>query len=125
MMKADFSVGQVWKYKARPHEGESQITIVAIDSDDDFGKIVHIYVADVDIPNPKAPEGKTSFIGHLPYLEAALEESVTELVGTADSLPEFEDGYQLWKKAFEAGEAGAFEVAVADAIDGVEENIAC
>ena len=124
MMKADFSVGQVWKYKARPHESESEITIVAMDSDSELGNIVHIYVADVDIPNPKAPQGKTSFIGHLPYSEQALQESVTELVGTADALPDFEDGYKLWKSAFDAGEAGAFEVAVAEAIAGVEKSIA-
>lgn len=123
-MKADFSVGQVWKYKARPHESESEITIVAMDSDDEFGSIVHIYVADVDIPNPKAPGGKTSFIGHLPYAEQALRESVTELVGTADSLPDFEDGYKLWKRAFDNGEAGVFEVAVSEAIEGVQQNVA-
>ncbi len=123
-MKADFSVGQVWKYKARPHEGASEITIVAIDSDEELGSIVHIYVSDVDIPNPKAPGGKTLFIGHLPYSETALQESVTELVGTADSLPEFEDGYKLWKKAFEDGEAGVFEVAVSEAIEGVQQNVA-
>ena len=123
-MKADFSVGQVWKYKARPHESDSEITIVALDSDEELGSIVHIYVADVDIPNPKAPGGKTLFIGHLPYAEEALRGSVTELVGTADSLPDFEDGYKLWKSAFDAGEAGVFDVAVSVAIDGVQQNVA-
>ena len=119
----EFSVGQVWKYKARPHEGESEITIVAMDSDTELGEIVHIYVSDVAIPNPKAPQGKTSFIGHLPYSKEALVGSVTELVGEAESLPEFQDGYQLWKEAFEAGEAGVFEIAVADAIEGVAQSI--
>ena len=123
-MKADFSVGQVWKYKARPHESTSEITIVAMDSDKELGSIVHIYVADVDIPNPKAPEGKTSFIGHLPYSAEALQESVTELVGTADSLPDYEDGYKLWKQAFDDGEAGVFEVAVSEAIEGVQQSVA-
>jgi hypothetical protein len=123
-MNADFSVGQVWKYRTRPHEGESEITIVALDSDGELGNIVHIYVADVDIPNPKAPDGKTVFIGHLPYSEEALRGSVTELVATADSLPDFEAGYELWKKAFDAGEAGVFEVAVSEAIDGVQQNVA-
>ena len=123
-MKADFSVGQVWKYKARPHESASEITIVAMDSDKELGSIVHIYVADVDIPNPKAPAGKTSFIGHLPYNAEALQESVTELVGTADSLPDYEDGYKLWKQAFDDGEAGVFEVAVSEAIEGVQQSVA-
>lgn len=122
-MMAEFSVGQVWKYKARSHENASKITIVAIDSDIELGKIVHIYVADVDIENPKAPQGKTSFIGHLPYVESALRKSVTELVGTADSLPDFEDGYKLWKTAFDDGEAGAFDIAVAEAIAGVEASV--
>jgi len=95
MMKTDFSVGQVWKYKTRSHEDESE-----------------------------APGGKTTFIGHLPYSEQALGESVTELVGTADSLPDFEDGYKLWKSAFDDGEAGVFEVAVSEAIEGVQQSVA-
>ncbi len=119
----EFSIGQVWKYKARPHEGASKITIVAIDTDAELGNIIHIYVSDVDIDNPGAPQGKTSFIGHLPYAEDALRDSVTELIESTGTLPNFEDGYRLWKMAFEDGEAGAFDVSVAEAIAGVEETI--
>ena len=122
-MTTDFSVGQEWKYKNRPHEKESKLTIVGIDEDPKLGQILHIYVSDVDIKNAQAPNGKTVFIGHLPYAENALRESVTELLGTADSLPEFEDGYKLWKEAFDEGEAGVFDVAVAEAIAGVEQSI--
>lgn len=125
-MSKQFSVGQIWKYKTRPQEPESLLTIVAIDSDleEGFGDIIHVYISDVNIPNPKAPQGKTSFIGHLPYAESSLAESVTKLVRTESSLPDFKEGYQLWREAFESGEAGVFEVAVAEAIAGVEQNIA-
>lgn len=124
-MSKQFSVGQIWNYKTRPQEPQSRLTVVAIDSDleEGFGDIIHVYISDVNIPNPKAPQGKTSFIGHLPYTQTSLAESVTDLVGTEDSLPDYEKGYQLWREAFDSGEAGVFEVSVADAISGVEQNI--
>jgi hypothetical protein len=125
-MSNQFSVGQVWQYKTRPQEPSSLLTIVAIDADleDGIGNIIHVYVSDVEIPNPQAPNGKTSFIGHLPYTEDALAKSVTELVTTDPALPDFKEGYRLWKEAFDSGEAGAFEVPVSEAIAGVEKSIA-
>ncbi len=78
-MLTAFSVGQVWQYQTRDHEPDSRITIVRIDADDkEFGNIIHIYISDVDIPNEDAPQGKTTYIGHMPYDEGALELCVTK-----------------------------------------------
>ena len=126
-----FSVGQVWKYKTRPDESDSRLTIVSIDHDDpEYGDIVHIYVSELNIPNPSAPGGKTVFISHLPYLSDALAQSVTELDSQHDdverALEQFEatqEGYRLWKRAFENSEAGVFTNPVADAIGFVQKSI--
>ena len=123
-MLSKFSVGQVWKYKTRQNETASRITIVHIDSGDpEYGNIIHIFISGVSIPNPKAPEGETIYIGHMPYDEEALGKSVTEMESETKDLPDYEDGYRLWKKSFESSEAGVFEIPVLEAIDFVEQSI--
>jgi hypothetical protein len=123
-MSHEFSIGQVWKYKTRANEAESRITIVAIDlADPEYGDIIHIYISDLSIPNSDAPEGKTVFINHLPYLAESLAESVTKMELIADQLPDYEEGYKLWKQAFEDSEAGVFEIPVKKAIDFVQASV--
>ena len=125
------SVGQVWKYQTRPGESDSRVTIVSIDhGDEEYGDIVHIYISELDIDNPSAPDGKTLFISHLPYAAEMLKASLTELESTYDDvqgeLEQYEatqEGYRLWKRAFENSEAGVFTNPVADAIGFVEESI--
>ena len=123
-MLTKFSVGQIWKYRTRPTEEESRITIVRVDADDpEFGNIIHIYISDLNIPNREAPEGKTVYVGHMPYDEDALENSVTEMVSETKTLPDYQDGYRLWKEAFDESQAGVFEIPVSQAIDFVQESI--
>jgi len=123
-MLTKFAAGQVWKYKTRPHESDSRLTVVRVDSDDhEYGNIIHIYISSVDIPNPDAPGGKTVFIQHMPYDEDALSESVTELVDETKDLPDCQDGYKFWKEAFEKGEAGVFNISVSEAVGFVQQSI--
>lgn len=123
-MLTKFAAGQVWKYKTRAHETDSRLTVVRVDPDDhEFGNIIHIFISSVDIPNPDAPDGKTVFIQHMPYVEEALDESVTELDSETKDLPDYHDGYRLWKDAFDKGEAGVFSVSVAEAVEFVEKSI--
>lgn len=123
-MLTKFAVGQVWKYEARPHESDSRVTIVRVDSENqEFGNIIHIYISSVDIPNPDAPGGKTVFIQHMPYEEESLSQSVTELDSETKDLPDYHDGYRLWKDAFDKGQAGVFTVGVSEAVDFVQQSI--
>ena len=123
-MLTKFAAGQVWKYKTRPNESDSRLTVVRVDPDDhEFGNIIHIYISAVDIPNSDAPDGKTVFIQHMPYEEDALSNSVVELDTETKELPDYQDGYKLWKEAFEKGEAGVFSVDVSKAVDFVEQSI--
>ncbi len=122
-MFTQFSEGQIWTYTTRPGESKSRITIVRLDDDAEYGNIIHIYISDVSIPNPNAPEGKTTYIAHLPYAEETLEECVGDLERVSDQLPDFQEGYRLWREAFDAGEAGVFMIPVAQAIDFVQESV--
>lgn len=124
-MLTQFAPGQVWKYKTRPNEPGSRITIVRVDTDDpEFGNIIHIYLSDLDISNAAAPGGKTTFVNHMPYAEEVLAESVVELESEDQPLPEnYQDGYQLWREAFEKDEAGIFTVSVVEAIEFVQASI--
>ena len=123
-MLTKFAAGQVWKYKTRPNETDSRLTVVRVDPDDhEFGNIIHIYISAVDIPNSDAPDGKTVFIQHMPYEEEALSKSVIELDTETKKLPDYLDGYKLWKSAFEKGEAGVFSVDVSQAVDFVQQSI--
>ncbi len=130
-MSKSLAPGQVWLYQTRPGESESRLTIVGIDYDDEeYGDIVHVYLSGLEIDNPSAPGGKTLFIAHLPYVSAALEESLVQLESQhedmASALSDYEstqEAYRLWKKAFENSEAGVFTAPVSEAIGFVEESI--
>ena len=122
-MITKFAAGQVWTYKTRPEETDSRLTIVRVDDDDEYGTIVHIFISNVAIPNADAPEGKTTYIAHMPYAEEALEESANEIESESVDLPAYEEGYKLWRAAFESGEAGVFTIPIVEAIAFVEQSI--
>ena len=122
-MITQFAEGQIWKYATRPGESESRITIVRLDDDAEYGNIIHIYISDIDINNPEAPGGKTTYIAHMPFAEDALEDCVTELERNSPELPEFREGYRLWREDFDQGEAGVFTIPVSQAIESVQETI--
>lgn len=64
------------------------------------GATVHVSALDVLVP-PGLPNGGTFIrVGHRPFEQSALKESVGELLGTGSApAPEFETGYQHWKSA--------------------------
>ena len=56
----------------------------------------------------------------MPFLEAAIEKSGLKLLKEKVDLPDFEEGYQIWRKAFDANKAGAYSITVADAVGVME-----
>jgi hypothetical protein len=44
----------------------------------------------------------------MPFAEPAMERSVTTLAGAKVSLPSFQEGYDEWRRAFDAGKGGVF-----------------
>lgn len=115
---ADLQQGQVWAYKTRPGESDSTLTVLKVERYNDLGTVVHIRVDGIRMKNPLKGNVITD-IPHLPFKESAVRRSVTKLVRTLSSLPEFQDGYDTWKKAYLAGEAGAFDSSVKATLDAL------
>ena len=117
---ATYESGQVWKYQTRPGEEESRITVVAVDEHDKLGTIVHIFVSGLSIRNPHSSTGMVPEISHMPMSSQALDSCVTEMAEIVSELPDFREGYDTWKHAFDAGEGGVFSISVAKAIEFME-----
>ncbi len=108
-------VGQVWGYHTRPHEQGSSLTVVQFDS-----TAVHVSVSGLKIKDPESADGIADSIGHLPLSRKVFENSATELIGTVQQLPSFEDGLNDWIKAKKRGEATLISIPVKDVITQVE-----
>lgn len=115
-----FKVGQVWKYANRDGEDSSTLTILKIEKYEKGDTIIHIRVDDVRIYNPKAPGGYSNFLGHLPFSEKSVLRSVTQLVGQNNNLPDYSEGYDLWKESWDSGKGGYWTVDIKEAIDGID-----
>jgi hypothetical protein len=118
-----FHAGEVWRYHTRAAEPDSTLTIVRVDEEPASGTIVHVHVDGLRITNPHHPTGFSDTIGHMPFSEAAVAASVTERIGQADALPDFEEGYQTWRSAYDDGHAGVFTIPVAEAVEVMEQAI--
>ena len=121
--RRNFEPGQVWRYRTRTGEEESRVQILKVDVDPKAGEIIHIAVNGIRIERSAGDLTPISILGHVPVARQALEAS--ELVFEAENteLPEFEEGYHMWRTGFEAGNAGVFSVPVAEIVDVMEATI--
>jgi len=121
--KSRYEVGQVWTYKTRPGEEESTFTIVKINSHAKMGNIIHLFLEGVRIRNPMQEEGFSDLIPHMPFSEDAVAQSAVKMIRKVTKLPEFEEGYDVWKESFDEGEAGVFTTSLAQGLDYLEKSI--
>ena len=121
--RSGFKVGQEWAYKTRPGEEQSTFVIVKVEDAPAGGVIVHIGLKGLKVKNLKDPERPSETISHMPFTEDAIKRSVTKIVNEHAALPSFEVGYADWRKAFESGKGGVFDVTVAEGV-GIIEQIA-
>lgn len=119
----DFAEGQVWSYKARKGEDKSQVVINKIEIDPKLGKIFHISVSGVKVKNPRIAGGISTELPHFPVSEETLKRSLIKLKGTKQINPDYRDGYQTWRSAFDKGEAGIFTIDVAKIVGVVEQAV--
>ncbi|KJZ35890.1 MULTISPECIES: hypothetical protein [Pseudomonas] len=114
----ELQVGDIWAYKHRPGEDGSTLTILKIEEYPKLGKVVHIRVDGFRMINPVTG---TEFndMPHLPFQAKAIERSITHRVGNATEIPEFSQGYEAWRAAFDEGKAGVFTISVSKTLDGM------
>ena len=92
-----------------------------VDQHDKLGNIIHIYISNVAIKSPSAPDGVAKVIHHSPYAEQAIDKSVLELEAENIDLPDFQEGYDTWKQAFDKSEAGIFTISVSEGVAATEQ----
>jgi hypothetical protein len=112
-----YQPGQVWTYHTRPGEEGSRLTILKVEP---YGKegarSIHIQVTGLSIKNPQVASGISTEVGHLPFAEAAIEQSVVALVANNVSVDHLLEGYNTWKQEADKGKAGVFTGPVAEVI---------
>ena len=113
----EFEPGQVWTYTTRPNEAASRLVVCRVESDRGTQTVIHIRLEGLAIKSPGAPQGVTKVIQHVPFDANSLRDSVLALESTRESLPDFEQAYQVWKDACDKGEAGVFTISVAECVN--------
>ena len=96
------------------------MTVLKIDRDPKLGVIVHVAVAGVRIKNPHRPDGVSKTLPHIPMTEDAMDKSVIKMVGEKEQLPDYQQGYNTWRKSFDSGRGGVFSTSIAEAVSFVE-----
>ena len=109
-----YQPGQVWRYKTRPGEERSTLTVLRVEA---VGakRIVHIRVDNIRLKNCFGGE-EPNKIEHMPFSREALDQSVIAKVRTVP-VPDFESGYAEWRTAWDGGKAGFYTVTVSEAVE--------
>jgi hypothetical protein len=102
LARPDLAVGEVWSIKATPPT-PARVIIGHIGA---FGEArTAVSVCIVDVPTDHGP----TILGHIPFDEPALVDSLDQLLETGHPLPPvFEQGYRQWREA----RSGAFTLPV-------------
>lgn len=107
-----FRAGQVWSIKTPAEQPNAKLTVLRVERYDKVGTVVHVAISDVVFA------GGQTRISHLPFAESAIAESVTTLERESAPIPDFAEGYRLWREAFDSGKGGVFTIPVADFLAG-------
>lgn len=118
-----YRVGQEWSYRSRPGEASSYLVIVKIENEPELGTIVHIALSGLKMKNRHSRNGFSENANHLPFSKDAIDKSVLKLLKENVDLPDFEEGYRLWREAFDAKRAGIYTIIVAEAVGAMEASL--
>ena len=119
-----FRPGQVWRYRTRPGEEGSRMTVGRVEQSARGDVFVHVQLDGLNILNPHAPSGRSTVIQHLPIAEAPLEASVVELIAEDGAVSDFEEGYLMWRESYAAGQGGVFALSLAEIVGVMEQTMA-
>ena len=119
----NYKVGQIWKYETREGEENSTLKIVGVESHEKLGDIINVYVCGLRILNSNSDNKLFEEIQHLPFSKDAIDRSVIKLIDNTKNLPNFKEGYDEWRRAFDSGDAGIFTITVKESIEAMEMTI--
>src|SRR2546425_8916772 len=112
-----YKPGQVWSFHTPADQPAALITVLRVETNPKLGSIVHVALSGVSLPN-----GGTN-VQHMPFSEQAIDRSVISLIRENEPLPDFRDGYDEWRRAFDAGRGGVFTVTVAEGFETIRAAI--
>ncbi|MFM1814237.1 MAG: hypothetical protein RLZ98_932 [Pseudomonadota bacterium] len=112
--------GEVWRYQARDEEPLSRVFIAKVDRQENGEEIFHVALDNLAIRAPGHGEGMLTEIGHLPVSRACLEASLTDRIPYVGQVPDVSEGYAQWHAAFMSGEAGVFDIPIAEIVGAME-----
>ncbi len=119
--EGELKAGQVWHYRTRDCEPDSKLHIFLTDEDEKLGKIFHIRVEGLNLAS--APQVK--MFPHAPIVEKKLRQSVTELVGDNQNVPDSSvKAYLAWNVTRYVGDSGIFSMMVCDIATQIEKAMA-
>jgi hypothetical protein len=82
------AAGQTWRYRTRPEETGSMLRILMIEDQPTVGRVVHVSLTGLHIRRKGDPPGRWDSPPDLKFSEAAIKDSITELVGAAPAVPD-------------------------------------
>lgn len=122
-VESKYKVGQVWSYKNRPGEEGSVFVVVKVENHPKLGNIVHVAVRGLKMKNRHSPDGFSDKVNHMPFSEEAIDRSAVKLLKERAELPDYKEGYQMWREAFDAGSAGVYTITLAEAVTVMEATL--
>jgi len=103
-----YQAGDVWEYETRRGEESSHFVVVKLENSPNLGMIVHVGVADLILKNCQG-NALDQHVPHLPFARRALDASAIRRVGRNRQLPDYEEGYEIWRQAFLEDHAGGIQ----------------
>lgn len=119
-----FFRGQVWTFHTRPGDEAARVVVGRVDSLLSGELIIHVAITGLRLRNPHVAGGLQTLIPHAPLSRAAFVQSIVSRSNEPADLTGFEEGYTAWREAFDAGQAGFFDVPLGDIPGVVERTIA-
>jgi len=102
-------IGQKYSFEIDGEHPSPYFVVCEIDEHKE-SKIISIYIGGLEFKNPHTVSGFGSEISHAPCDFQSLLDSNPILIDDSVELPDYLDGYDTWKKAFDSGEAGVFTI---------------
>jgi hypothetical protein len=116
-MERNYQEGQVWTFRGAPLP-QSRVVVGKIDQYAGHHDLVFsVSIIKVPIPNTGAGGIRIADISHAPVSKSVLDASLLEQVGAGEPSGSFGEGYDQWRLAYLAGDAGVFSVEISKVIE--------
>ena len=120
-MTKKYESGQVWSYDNRVNEPDSKLVLLKIEELHNE-EIFHVHVFNLNLTDPGDIDAPLDCIFHMPFSKKAFEKSIRNLEGVTE-VPDFKEGYDVWREAYDNGEGGVYSITVGEAVSYMESTI--